>query len=111
MSKKSDLRKAIEWLKQFDPSEIKEAVEFANGFEQQLREKLHMSETVPYVWTEQQRNDLVELRKMWLQLAARFDARARSERSPYHKLLLAGSMAALEGVSETLMELIDDHLV
>jgi hypothetical protein len=44
---------------------------------------------------------------MWLELAASFDARARSERSPYHKLLLAGSIAALEEVSETLMEVIE----
>lgn len=78
MSKKSDARKAAEWLKRFDPSEIKEALEFINGFEQQLHEKARPSnEAAPYVWTEQQRNDLMELRKMWLELAASFDARAK----------------------------------
>jgi hypothetical protein len=53
----------------------------------------------------------MELRQIWAELATRFDARARSESSPYHKLLLAGCIAALEEVSETLMQLIDNHLV
>jgi hypothetical protein len=39
MSKKSDVRKAAEWLKRLDPSEITKAVEFINGFEKQLHEK------------------------------------------------------------------------
>jgi hypothetical protein len=69
------------------------------------------TEATSYVWTEQQRDDLMTLRQHWLDCAKQLKRRSTKTHNPIRAVSRMATSAALEGTARDIMELIEDHLV